>query len=215
VAGRPTLGPVVVVATLAFAATAGGPGASEAILPPAGHVAGEPRALSEAHGAELRALVADLDRCGSGLSVERHGISFRRPQADPGARPHLTLWVWLHDPAPVGGDPTARAADAFRRLGQPLLRRLLQRSGVFADGRVGGYGLVLSWLGPTSRAGRTVAESLILFADKLATANFVHETIGPATFLARATVRIFDGQTEVGGAPLAVADDGTPAEQPC
>jgi hypothetical protein len=206
---------VVVVAALALAATAGGQGAPEAIMPPAGHVAGEPRALMEAHGAELRALVTALRRCASVLSVERHGISFRRPQAEPGARPHLTLWVWVHDPAPVGADPAARAADAFRRHGQWLARRLLQRSGVFADARVGGYGLVISWLGPTSRGGRTVAESLVLFADKLAAANFAHETIGPATFLARASLRVFDGQTEIDGPRLAVTDDGASGEEPC
>jgi hypothetical protein len=206
---------VIVMATFALAATAGAQSAAEAILPPAGHVAGEPRALMEAHGAELRALAADLARCATVLSVERHGISFRRPQADPAAPPHLTLWVWLHDPTPAGGDPTARAADAFGRFGQPLLRRLVLRSAVFADGRAGGYGLVLSWLGPTSRAGRAVAESLVVFAGKLATANFVHDTIGPSTFLERAAVRVFDGQTEVGGGPLVVADDGTPGKQPC
>jgi hypothetical protein len=203
------------VATLALAGAAAGQGAAEVILPPAGHAAGEPRALAAAHAAELRALAAELHRCVPALSVERHGIGFRRPQADPGAPSHLTLWVWLQDPVPAGADPAARAADAFRRLGQPLVRRLIRRSGVFADGRVRGYGLVLSWLSPTSRGGRVVAESLVLFVEKLTAANFAHDTIRPGTFLERAAVRLFDGQTEVSGARLAVADDSTAVEEPC
>ncbi len=86
---------------------------------------------------------------------------------------------------------------------------------MFADRRVGGYGLVLSWLGPAFRGGRPIAESLALFADKLAVANFAHDTIGPAAFLARAEVRLFDGQTELPSSRLTVADGGAPVAEPC
>ena len=60
-----------------------------------------------------------------------------------------------------------------------------------------------------------IAESLALFADKLAVAHFSHDSIGPAAFLARAEVRVFDGQSEVPPPRLIVADDGTPVAEPC
>jgi len=121
----------------------------------------------------------------------------------------LILWVWVEpDRAPAGASLSARASTVFERYGRRLFGRLLERSPVFADARVGGYGLVLTWLSPATRNGRLVGESLSVFADKLAVANFVHETIGVATFLGRAEVRAFDGQTEVTSPGLTVGDDG-------
>lgn len=182
------------------------PARDEAILPPAAYTTPDGRALAEAHAAELAAVRADLAGCPAGLALQRHGIAFRRSRGNPDTRPHLVVWVWLDAAPSLGRNPVARADDAFRRHGQPLLRRLLARPAVFADPRVGGYGLVLSWLGPITVAGRPVAESLAVFADKLAAANFAHDTIGPAAFLARAEVRVFDGQTEL-QAPRIPIDD--------
>jgi hypothetical protein len=83
----------------------------------------------------------------------------------------------------------------------------VERSRVFGDSRVSGYGLILSWFRPTTGdRGKMVGESLAVFSDKLDAANFVHETIAPAVFLERAEVRAFDGQTEVGAPRLAVDD---------
>jgi hypothetical protein len=222
---RPGRGvPAALLALGVLAAAGGTPGqpalapapSDEAILPPASYTVPEARALAEAHAAELVAVRADLGRCPAGVALQRHGLAFRRSRGNPSAPPHLVLWVWLDGAAlPRGRDPAGRGGEAFRRHGQVLLRRVLARPAVFADPRVGGYGLVLSWVGPTSLAGRPVAESLALFADKLTTANFVHETIGPAAFLARAEVRLFDGETEVPASRLVVTDDGAPTAEPC
>jgi hypothetical protein len=83
----------------------------------------------------------------------------------------------------------------------------VERSPVFADPRVGGFGLILTWVGPSPGDGRVVGESLVMFADKLTVANFVFDTIAPSVFLERAGVRIFDGQTEVTRVRLSIDDD--------
>jgi hypothetical protein len=204
----------LVALTLAIgvgAARASAQPADEALLPLDSYTTADARALASAHAGELRALQGALARCPAGAAIHRHGLAFRRPRGQTGALPYLSLWVWL-EPAD-GADLAARAADAFRRHGPRLFRRLVGRSAVFADARVGGYGLVLSWIGPRRQEGREVAESLAVFANKLAAANFAHDTIGPATLLSRAEVRLFDGQTEVTGPRIPIEDsaDTVPA----
>jgi hypothetical protein len=211
-------GPALVLIAALAALT--GPGlataADELVLPLDQHAVGEPRALAEEHAIELKRLGARLTACSPRLGVQQHGIAFRRPQARPAAPPHLTLWVWVEPGrSPAGATLVARAAGVFARNGRGLFARLLAPSPVFADPRVGGYGLVLTWLSPTQRGGRLVGESLAVFADKLAVANFVHETIGAATFLGRAEVRAFDGQTEVTAPRLVVDDDDAGSPPSC
>lgn len=204
------------LALLVGGTPAGAAPPGEAILPPAGHAAGDARALAEAHGGELRALLRDLARCAPTLVVDRHGVAFRRPRGEPGAPLHLTLWAWVPGDAPLpGADPAGRAGEAFRRYGRVVFRRLLARGAILTDDRVGGYGFVLSWLGPGVRAGRPIAESLVLFADKVAGANFALDTIAAAPFLERVRVRLFEGETELPAARLPVADDGPAVGEPC
>jgi hypothetical protein len=186
--------------------------ADEALLPLDSYAAADARALASAHAGDLHALESALARCPAGAAIHRHGLAFRRPRGQPNALPYLSLWVWL-EPAD-GLDLPARAADAFRRHGPRLFRRLVGRSAVFADRGVGGYGLVLSWIGPRKQSGREVAESLAVFADKLAAANFAHDTIGPATLLSRAEVRLFDGQTEVTEPRIPIEDSADTVSGP-
>jgi hypothetical protein len=211
---RSGLAAALLLAGLVGAAPAAGLGPEEAILPVERYTAADVRALAEVHAGELRQLLVEFERCSPQLGLERHGIAFRRPRGTSGGVPSLTLWAWLDADSPSGPDLAARAAYAFGRHGHTLFRRLVGRSGVFADPRVGGYGIVLTWLRPAPRGeGALVGESLAVFVDKLAAANFVHETIGPATFLARAEVRTFDGQTEVGAPRLAI-DEQRPSPRP-
>jgi hypothetical protein len=209
------LAALVLAAVVAPPAGAAPPPADEALLPLTEHAAGEPRVLAEQYAGELRRLLAELGTCTGRLDVHRHGIAFRRPSRAATASPHLTLWVWVDRTRPPGGASLiARAADAFGRYGRFLFGRLLGRSPVFAEPRVGGYGLILTWLAPAPRQGRLVGESVAVFADKLQVANFVHETISAAVFLGRAEVRTFDGQTELPAPRLPVDDDGV-APPPC
>ena len=96
-----------------------------------------------------------------------------------------------------------------------LFRQLLARSPIFADPRVGGYGLILTWLAPARRDGRVVGESVAVFADKVATANFVHDTITVDVFLSRAEVRLFDGDTEAAPRPVGRGDGAVAIDPTC
>lgn len=175
----------------------------EAILAVEEYDAAEARALAEAHGPGLRRLYDDVRRCAPEIDFHRPGIGFRKPRGRPGGAPHLTVWVLVDpDQAPPGGDLGARAAETFRRYGRRLLPRLVARAAERADVPVEGYGLVLTWIGPTPIGGRPVGETLVLFADRPTAAEFVEGTIAPATFLARADVRVFDGEAEASPATL-------------
>jgi hypothetical protein len=213
---RSALAAVALVAGFLAVDTAAALGPEEAILPIESYAAADARALAETHASELRQLYADFRRCSPDLGLERHGIAFRRPRGASGGVPSLTLWAWLDGDPPPGPDLAARATYAFGRHGHALFRRLVGRSRVFGDPRVGGYGVILTWLRPVpSGGGKVVGESLAVFTDKVTAANFVHETIDPATFLGRAEVRGFDGQMEVGVPRLIVAEERAGVRPAC
>jgi len=216
-AGWRGLAAALLLATAGLPPPAGAaPPADDAVLPADEHAAGEARALAEEYAGELRQLRGELTPCAAGLAVQRHGIAFRRPQGQPDGPPYLTLWVWVEPGrSPAGSTLAARAAAAFARHGRPLFARLLGRSALFAEPRVGGYALILTWLAPETRGGRLVGESVAVFADKVTVANFVHETIAPAEFLARAHLRAFDGQAELAAPALALADRPSGAPPGC
>jgi hypothetical protein len=209
----------VLVAAGILASLGGVPARADAqdalILPPAAHATGQARALAEAHAGELRALAGAVARCAPAVTIERRGIAFQRPQQAPAATPHLTLWVWLPAEPLPGGDPAARAGEAFRRYGRLLVRRLVARSAILTDDRVGGYGLILSWLGPGSQSGRPIAESLVMFTDKVTAANFALDTIAAPTFLERAELRLFEGRSELAGARPTMGDEEPPVRGSC
>lgn len=171
--------------------------AEEAILPIAEYKAVESRALAQAYFSELRLLYEAVRRCAPEVDFHRHGLGFRRPLGSAKVEPHLAIWVWLPpEPAPEGADIGARAADAFRRYGPRLLPHLVARGQIHADSRVGGYGLVLTWIKPPA-ADPPIGETLVVFAPKAAVEPFVGGTSPITALLAQARLRAFDGQTEV------------------
>ena len=186
--------------------------ADEAIFPAADYTSAEGRALAEAHGPQLEALYDDVRRCAPELDFQLDGIAFQRSKRVPAGDHHLTLWVWL-DPGrpPLGRDTAARATAAFRQYGQRLARRLVGRAPVAADSRVGGYGLILTWLGPRKIKDTPVAESLVVFSRKDEVIAFAGGQTEAPTFLAASEVRAFDGQTEVPFPPLTVPEVPGPA----
>ena len=144
----------------------------DAISPLSQYRSADARALHEAHRTELEGLYSDVRRCAPEVDFNKPGIGFRRPQDVPGASPYLALWVWVDTPE-QGGDPAARATEAFRLHARTLVARLVGRAPVLADARVGGYILVLTWVGPTQTEGRSVVETLVVRAAKPAAATFV------------------------------------------
>jgi hypothetical protein len=180
---------------------------TEAIRPIQAYASPETRVVAEAHAGDLRSLYEAIRHCAPDLDFQpRDGIGFRRPRGVTGAPPHLAVWVWL----PAGGPPhgrdlPSRAASAFERYGRRLFARSVALGPVSSDARIGGYILVLTWIGPNQLDGRAVGESLVVYADKPATADFVSGALPATEFLARGRVRLFDGQTEVTLPNFAVA----------
>jgi hypothetical protein len=189
--------------------------AEEAIVPPAEYKAAAGRVLAEAHLSELRLLYDDVRRCAPELDFNRQGLGFRRPIGSERPEPYLAIWVWLpRDPAPTGADIGARAADAFRRYGPRLLPLLARREPIQADSRVGGNGLVLTWIKPPA-TDPPIGETLIIFAPKAATAAMAEGTLSTNAWLAQARMRAFDGQTEVTVPRFTVDDAPSPSTAPC
>jgi hypothetical protein len=188
--------------------------AEEAIVPLAEYKAVESRALAQAYSSELRLLYEAVRRCAPEVDFHRHGLGFRRPMGLEKVEPHLAIWVWLpHEPAPEGADISARAADAFRRYGPRLLPHLVARGQIHADSRVGGYGLVLTWIKPPA-ADPPIGETLVVFAPKSAVEPFVAGTTPITALLAKARIRTFDGQTEVMSPRLEIRDQEASAPSP-
>jgi hypothetical protein len=188
--------------------------AEEAIVPLAEYKAFESRTLAQAYSSELRLLYEAVRRCAPEVDFNRHGLGFRRPLGSDKVEPHLTIWVWLpREPAPTGADILARATDAFRRYGPRLLPHRIARSQIHSDARVGGYGLVLTWIKPPG-GDPPIGETLVVFASKSAVEPFVGGATSIAALLAQARIRAFDGQTEVTSPRLEIGDDEIPAPSP-
>lgn len=177
----------------------------EALLPLPQYRAADARALAEAHAAELRRLYDDVRRCVPELDFFQPGIGFRKPRGKPQLAPHLSVWMVANESGGPGGDDlAARAADVFERYGGRLLRRLLARDPVRADGRVGGYGVVLSWL--RSQGDERMGETMVVFVDTASATGFAGGALGARDLLARADIRLFDGDAEKASMRIPVDD---------
>jgi hypothetical protein len=129
--------------------------------------------------------------------------------------PYFTVWAWLQwAPAPAGRNPTERAADAFRRYAPKLLPHLVARDPIREDAKVGGYGLVLTWLKPGPTTDAPVGETLVAFAPKEAVASFVSNEAVFSDLLAQSRLRLFDGQTELRVPALEIVDQDLSVSSP-
>jgi hypothetical protein len=168
----------------------------EAVMPLREYRSAETRVLAEAHAAELRRLYEDVRRCTPELDFNQPGLGFRKPRGKPQLAPHLSIWLMLDESTiPSGGNLGARAVEAFRRYGSRLFQRLLARERVRADGRVGGYGLVLTWVRPPQGDER-IGETLVVFVDKTSAVEFSGGALDARALLGRADIRLFDGDVE-------------------
>ncbi len=87
------------------------------------------------------------------------------------------------------------------------------RKVIHADARVGGYGLVLTWVKPPA-SDPPIGETLVVFLPKSAVTAFVSGTATFTELLAQARIRAFDGQTEVRLTGLAIPDQELPVRPP-
>ena len=178
----------------------------EIVLPLPQYRAPDARALAEAYGAELRLLYDELRRCAPELDFNQPGIGFRKPRGKPQLAPHLSIWMIADQSVgPNGKDLATRAADAFQRYGSRLLRRLLARESIRSDPRLGGYGLVLTWMwSPPGDDQR--GETLVVFVNGASAAGFVDGGLGATALLDRADIRLFEGDAERTGVRIPVDD---------
>jgi hypothetical protein len=107
----------------------------------------------------------------------------------------------------------ARATEAFRRYAPRLLPQLVARESITMDSRVGGYGIVLTWIKP-GEADPPIGETLVVFLPKAAATPFVGGTGTFTELLMQARIRAFDGQTEVKLTGLAIPDGEVPVPPP-
>ena len=187
------------IAVLVLGARPGWPqrSAEEAIFPIAEYKAQDSRLLAQGYLGELQALYQSVRRCTPEVDFHQHGLGFRRPLGVEGQPPYLATWVWIpSEPALPGDGISARAIEAFRRYAPKLLPQLVAREVVHADSRVGGYGLVLTWVKPPG-GDPPIGETLVTFLAKSAVVPFVSGTATFTELLAQARIRAFDGQTEV------------------
>jgi hypothetical protein len=204
------------IAILVLGARAGWPQrpVEEAIFPIAEYKAQDGRVLAQAYLGELQAFYQSVRRCTPELDFHQHGLGFRRPLGLEGLPPYLATWVWIpNEPALPSDGIGARATEAFRRYAPKLLPQLVAREVIHADARVGGYGLVLTWVKPPG-GDPPIGETLVVFLPKAAVTPFVD---GAGTFtklLAQARIRAFDGQTEVKLTGLAIPDGEVPVRPP-
>jgi hypothetical protein len=204
------------ILVLVLGARAGWPqrSAEEAIFPIAEYKAQDSRVLAQAYLGELQALYQSVRRCTPEMDFHQHGLGFRRPFGADGLLPHLATWVWIpSEPASPGDDIGARATEAFRRYAPRLLPQLVAREVIRADARVGGYGLVLTWVKPPG-GDPPIGETLVVFLPKSAVTPFVSGTGTFTELLAQARIRAFDGQTEVKLTRLAIPDRELPVQSP-
>jgi hypothetical protein len=194
------------VTLVALASTAGAQRSFEdAVLPLREYRAADARALAEAHAPELRRLYDDVRRCVPELDFFQPGIGFRKPRGKPQLLPHLSVWMIADDGVGPGGDDLGtRAAEAFQLYGGRLLQRLLARDRVRADARVGGYGVVLTWM--RSRGEERTGETMVVFVDAARAAEFASGSRGARALLERADIRLFEGDVEKPLAPIPVED---------
>jgi hypothetical protein len=194
-------GTVLVVLTLGIHAAWAQRSAEEAIL-------------AQTYLAELQALYQSVRRCTPEVDFHQHGLGFRRPLGIDGIPPYLATWVWIpSEPALPGDSIGPRAAEAFRRYAPKLLPRLVARDVIYSDARVGGYGLVLTWIKPPG-GDPPIGETLVVFVPKRAVTSFVS---GGGTFtdlLSTARIRTFDGQTEVKLGSLPIPEGEVPVQPP-
>jgi hypothetical protein len=186
----------------------------EALLPVADYKAQDVRVLAQVYLSELRMLYDSVRRCTPELDFHPRGLGFRRPLGIDGLPPYLTTWVWIpSEPALPSEGLAARAAEALRRHAPRLLPQLVAREVIHVDPRVGGYGLVLTWVKPGG-ADPPIGETLVVFLPKAAATPFVNGTATFTELLAQARIRAFDGQTEVKLTGLGIPDGELPVRPP-
>jgi hypothetical protein len=192
--------------------TAAAPAAPEdRILAPEHYTSDKAKTLAVRHGDALRDLNARIYHCMPWVEIQKQSIGFFKPKHATQDDRYLSLRIYVdQEPSPAFAQlaMTERASAMFSRYVGPLLRRMAQPS-VVADDSVDGFTVIVEWLKqiPTSAGARPVHETIAVFVQKSAVADFLAGRTSPQDLAGRAVVLGFDGETSLGDLKLAAWDD--------
>jgi hypothetical protein len=207
---------LALVGALARGALAAPP--EDAVLPPELYSSEKGRALAVRHSQELRALNAGIYHCLPWVEVHRaqagknFGIGFYRPpHLSSSDHRYLSLHIFVEqDPSPqFAALPFHdRASAMYSRYTIPLLRRMARSQALAADRDVDGFTIVLEWLKEAaSRGDRPVHETIAVFIDKSAAAEFLGGQLTPRGLADRAKILGWEGETPRGPIRIALYND--------
>jgi hypothetical protein len=206
----------VAVAALAVLAIVGGARAAppeDNILPADQYTTDKGRTLGAKYATALRELNAGIYNCMPWLDVQRQGIGFFRPKhmTPPKDDRYLSLRIY------VDQDPSApfsalkfeeRASAMFSRYVGEMLRRMTQTASILSDPAVDGFTVIVDWLKQTGGTGRPVRETIAVFTERPAAADYLAARAKIADLAARAVVFGYDGETPLGRFRLQAWEDG-------
>jgi hypothetical protein len=202
--------------TLAALTLTGMPMASAApsdasVLPPEQHTSDKGRRLATTYSGALREMSAKIYHCVPWVEVKRNGIGFYKPKHLDGDARYLSINLYIdQQPSPEFAAFTVeeRASRMFSRYVGAMLKRMARPSGILGDSSLDGFTVILEWLkqAPTA-GGRPVHETIAVFLERPAVADYVAGRIGGRELAARARVHGWEGETALGQLRLASWDD--------
>lgn len=170
------------------------------------------RALGTAYRLVLKELNDNIYHCMPWLEIPKEGIGFYKPKDLQRDDRYLSLRVYIEqDPSPqfTAMPFEARAASMFSRYVGPLLRRMTADSALVKDGGLDGFTVILEWLkqGARGAGGRPIHETIAVFLEKSAVADYLAGRAKASDLAARARLYGWDGETPLGQLRLTAWDD--------
>lgn len=198
-------------ASLAWSGSALGAPPDDNILSPDQYTSDKARGLATRHEAALRELNSGIYNCMPWLDVPKQSIGFFRPKHLSRDDRYLSLRVYVEqDPSPQFAALRfeERATAMFSRYVGVLLRRMTASAKILADPAVDGFTVIIGWLKQGAQVGgRPVHETIAVFVDKAAAADYLAGRARIRELASRVVVLGYDGETPVGQPKLQPWED--------
>jgi len=183
------------------------------ILAPDQYTTEKARGLAARHTGALRELNAGIYNCMPWLDLPKQSIGFFRPKhiAPPKDDRYLSLRIYVdQDPSPqfMALRFEERASAMFSRYVNGLLRRMTASAALLADPAVDGFTVIVDWLKQAAQVGgRPVHETIAVFMEKVAAADYLAGRAKIRDLASRAVVLGYDGETALGQLRLQAWED--------
>ncbi|MEK7701497.1 MAG: hypothetical protein AAB418_05770 [candidate division NC10 bacterium] len=180
-------------------------------VPPEQYTSEKARGLAARHAGALRELNAAIYGCMPWLDLPKQSIGFFRPKHIARDDRYFSLRVYVEqDPSPqFAALPFKdRASAMFSRYVATMLRRMTASAALLADPAVDGFTVIVGWLKEAVQAGgRPVHETIAVFLEKAAAADYLGGRAPIRDLVARAVVFGYDGETPLGRLQLQAWED--------